>query len=73
MNQKLLGRGGREGHWGLPGMRERAKHAGAHLDVWSEVGQGTEVEVSIPAMLAYQSSEDHDGPYDIDRGAQGNR
>ena len=26
---------GRDGHWGLPGMRERAKSIGARLHVWS--------------------------------------
>lgn len=54
MNAKLLDKGGREGHWGLPGMRERARNIGAHLEVWSELGTGTEVEVTIPAAIAYR-------------------
>jgi signal transduction histidine kinase len=29
-------------HWALAGMRERAVQIGAHLDLWSEVGAGTE-------------------------------
>ena len=41
------------GHWGLLGMRERAKHIGAQLEFWSEAGAGTEVELSIPASIAY--------------------
>ena len=41
------------GHFGLPGMRERADLVGAHLTVWSEVGLGTEVELTIPAAAAY--------------------
>jgi signal transduction histidine kinase len=45
--------GGRAGHWGLLGMRERAKRIGARLEFWSEVGAGTEVELSIPASIAY--------------------
>ncbi|HMF94187.1 MAG TPA: two-component regulator propeller domain-containing protein [Vicinamibacterales bacterium] len=43
----------RPGHFGLPGMRERAELAGGHLTVWSEVGLGTEVELTIPAAAAY--------------------
>ena len=45
--------GGRDGHWGLPGMRERAEQIGARLDIWSEVGAGTEVELRIPGSVAY--------------------
>ena len=44
---------GREGHYGLPGMRERAKVAGGKLTVWSEIAAGTEVELQIPASTAY--------------------
>jgi signal transduction histidine kinase/ligand-binding sensor domain-containing protein len=43
----------RPGHFGLPGMRERADVIGGHLDVWSQVGLGTEVELTIPAVAAY--------------------
>jgi signal transduction histidine kinase len=42
-----------EGHFGLNGMRERAKLVGADLTVWSEVDAGTEVELRIPAGIAY--------------------
>jgi len=44
---------GREGHYGLPGMRERAKIAGGKLTVWSEMDAGTEVELRLPASTAY--------------------
>jgi signal transduction histidine kinase len=44
---------GRDGHWGLPGMRERAQQIGAQLDLWSEVGAGTEMELTIPGSVAY--------------------
>ena len=44
---------GREGHFGLRGMRERAKLIGGELTVWSELDSGTEVELSIPAARAY--------------------
>jgi signal transduction histidine kinase len=44
---------GREGHWGLQGMRERAKQIGAQLEIWSQPGAGTEVDLSIPGSVAY--------------------
>lgn len=44
-------RSGREGHWGLSGMRERAEEIGARLKVWS--GAGTEVELFIPGDIAF--------------------
>jgi signal transduction histidine kinase len=47
---------GRPGHFGLHGMRERAKLAGGKLTVWSELDAGTEVELSIPASIAYAAS-----------------
>jgi signal transduction histidine kinase len=43
----------RPGHWGLPGMRERSKLVGGHLHVWSDLESGTEVELTIPASVAY--------------------
>jgi signal transduction histidine kinase len=45
---------GRDGHWGLIGMRERAEKIGGQLRVWSRVSGGTEVELSIPGQLAFQ-------------------
>jgi signal transduction histidine kinase len=44
---------GRAGHYGLLGMRERAKLIGGKLTLWSELGQGSEVELKIPASTAY--------------------
>jgi signal transduction histidine kinase len=49
----VLSGDGREGHYGLHGMHERAKIAGGKLRVWSELDSGTEVELSIPALRAY--------------------
>jgi len=34
-------------------MHERAKLVGGKLAVWSELGSGTEVELTIPASVAY--------------------
>ena len=53
IDPKVLQEGSRAGHWGLPGMRERAKRIGARLDFWSQTGMGTEVELTVPASVAY--------------------
>jgi nitrate/nitrite-specific signal transduction histidine kinase len=55
IDPKLLSDDEREGHFGLRGMRERAKLIGGKLAVWSEVDAGTEVELTIPAGRAYTS------------------
>jgi signal transduction histidine kinase len=52
IDPKLLD-GGRDGHWGLRGMRERAEQIGAQIDIWSEAGAGTEVELRVPGSIAY--------------------
>jgi signal transduction histidine kinase/ligand-binding sensor domain-containing protein len=53
VDPQILTRGQRPGHWGLPGMRERSESFGGHLHVWSEGSAGTEVELRIPAHVAY--------------------
>jgi signal transduction histidine kinase len=47
---------GRNGHWGLQGMRERAERIGARLRVLSRVAIGTEVELCVPGRIAYEQS-----------------
>jgi signal transduction histidine kinase/ligand-binding sensor domain-containing protein len=47
---------GRPGHWGLRGIRERAQAIGADLVIWSSPGAGTEIDLKIPAEVAYQES-----------------
>jgi signal transduction histidine kinase len=46
---------GREGHWGLPGIRERAERVGARLRVWSRAAAGTEVALFVPKSIAFES------------------
>jgi signal transduction histidine kinase len=53
MDPRVLARGQRPGHWGLPGMRERSESFGGRLHVWSEGSAGTEIELRIPAQVAY--------------------
>jgi signal transduction histidine kinase len=45
---------GREGHFGLSGMRERAERIGGHVTISSRSGAGTEIELSVPGKIAYQ-------------------
>ena len=56
IDPKVLAEGARAGHWGLPGIRKRAKLIGAQLDFWSEAGAGTEVQVTVPTSVAYPRS-----------------
>jgi PAS domain S-box-containing protein len=51
----ILEQGGRDNHWGLQGMRERASRIGAHLELWSRPGAGTEIELMVPAATAYRA------------------
>jgi signal transduction histidine kinase len=48
-------RAGREDHFGLLGMRERAERIGSKLRVMSRDGLGTEIELSVPATVAFQA------------------
>ncbi|HEX4168516.1 MAG TPA: sensor histidine kinase, partial [Bryobacteraceae bacterium] len=56
INSEVFDRGGRHGHWGLSGMRERAESISGRLDVWSAPGTGTQITVRIPAARAYLKS-----------------
>jgi ligand-binding sensor domain-containing protein/signal transduction histidine kinase len=42
------------GHFGLPGMRERAAVVKGQLDVRSAPGAGAEIELRVPAAIAYR-------------------
>ncbi len=46
---------GREGHWGLASMRERAEKIGGALDVLSSINAGTEIQLRMPGKLAFQT------------------
>jgi signal transduction histidine kinase/ligand-binding sensor domain-containing protein len=53
IDPQILTRGRRDGHWGLPGMRERASTFKGEFNVWSELSAGSEIELKIPAQTAY--------------------
>lgn len=46
----------RQGHFGLKSMQERAELAGGKFTVWSALGAGTELELTIPATRAYTAT-----------------
>jgi len=49
--------GGRRGHYGLSGMRERIRQIGGKLEIWSREGAGTEIEMTIAGAIAYRESD----------------
>jgi signal transduction histidine kinase len=53
IDPEVLTKGERTGHFGLPGMRERAERLGGRVQVDSAPGAGTRIEVTIPAKAAY--------------------
>jgi signal transduction histidine kinase len=56
IDPEILG-GGRNGHWGLAGIRERTNRIGAKLDFWSKPGAGTEAQLTVPSPIAYTAAE----------------
>jgi len=54
---KALLSSGQPGHWGLTGMRERARALRAELNIWTRGAAGTEVELVVPASIAYPREE----------------
>jgi signal transduction histidine kinase len=53
-------RAGRDGHWGLPGMRERAQRIGGQLTLASRAASGTEVELVLPGSVAFRPAKEPD-------------
>jgi ligand-binding sensor domain-containing protein/signal transduction histidine kinase len=49
----ILREGSAVGHYGLSGMRERCSKIRSSLELWSRPGAGTEIEVRVPAAIAY--------------------
>jgi ligand-binding sensor domain-containing protein/signal transduction histidine kinase len=55
VDPEIIKAGGKPGHWGMRGMRERAAKIGAHLEIWTHPGAGTELELKILGAVAYTS------------------
>jgi signal transduction histidine kinase/ligand-binding sensor domain-containing protein len=53
----VLHKGGTPGHFGLLGMRERAKKLGGRLEIWSKPDAGTEIDLRVPADVAYRRAQ----------------
>jgi ligand-binding sensor domain-containing protein len=53
IDETVLREGGRAGHWGLLGMRERAARIGAQLDLHRRACGGTELSLSLPAPSVF--------------------
>jgi signal transduction histidine kinase len=56
IDPKVLEESRRPGHWGLPGVQERAQRIGSQLTFWSQAGAGTEIELTIPGAIAYEGT-----------------
>ena len=54
IDPRIVEAGGVSGHFGIPGIRERAQRIGSRLDFWSTQGAGTEVQLTVPASMAYE-------------------
>lgn len=53
---------GRDGHWGLSGMRERSRRIGASLKLRSRLEAGTEIELMVPGHIAFADDSDESTP-----------
>jgi signal transduction histidine kinase len=53
IDESILHAGGKSGHWGMQGMRERAQKLKASLLFRKPAEGGTEVELRIPASVAF--------------------
>src|SRR5262249_55517168 len=60
------------GHFGVPGMRERARLIGGHLEVWGKPGSGTEVELTISARTADAAPRARGRSWGVSRRIHGN-
>jgi signal transduction histidine kinase len=47
---------GKDGHFGLQGMRERAARIGAKLTLFSSATAGTEITLVVPGDIAFRMS-----------------
>jgi signal transduction histidine kinase len=47
---------GATGHYGLAGMRERAKLLGGKLSIWTGLAAGTEIELTLPGDRVYATT-----------------
>jgi signal transduction histidine kinase/ligand-binding sensor domain-containing protein len=53
IDPRTLADGGRPGHWGLVGMKERADRIGGRLGIHGRPGGGTEIRLELPRRYAF--------------------
>jgi len=53
LGKEMLPRGNREGHWGIPGMRERARNMHGSLTIGSRPSGGTKVRIVVGSWRLY--------------------
>jgi signal transduction histidine kinase len=58
---------GREGHFGLSGLRERARKIGAQLKIRTAAGAGTEIDLIVPSGAAFEPPDPRGPVYWIAR------
>jgi glucose-6-phosphate-specific signal transduction histidine kinase len=61
IDEGVLQAGCRSGHWGLPGMRERASKMRGELRVGRSKNGGTQIDLQVPAGIVYRA-DDPKGP-----------
>jgi signal transduction histidine kinase/ligand-binding sensor domain-containing protein len=66
IDESVLKAGYRSGHWGLPGMRERANKLRGELRVGQRKDGGTQIDLQVPAAIAYRA-ENPKGPWPWNR------
>ena len=49
----VIAESGKDGHFGLPSMRERAARIGGRLRIQTSANHGTEIKIVIPGSLAF--------------------
>ncbi len=62
IDEGVLKAGYRSGHWGLPGMRERAGKMRGELRVGRSRNGGTQIDLQVPAAIVYRA-EKRRGPW----------
>ncbi len=53
----IFASGGRQGHFGLTGMRERASEIDASFNIESRAGAGTQIRVFVPGRVAFAETK----------------
>jgi signal transduction histidine kinase len=54
--EPIVAESGKNGHFGVPSMRERAARIGARLTIESSSNSGTEVKIRVPGNLAFSKA-----------------